>query len=414
MKATGIIAEYNPFHNGHKYHIEQTRRLTGADFIIVVMSGNFTQRGTPAIIDKYSRARMAIENGADMVIELPACYACGSAEYFAEGAIALLDSLGIVDSICFGSECGDVSLLRPIAEVFAAEPHDYKETLKAELRNGATYPQARNHALIHCIPSFARNQDIINSPNNILGIEYIKSIINRRSNIEPFTIQRTGSDYHSYRFDDNHFSSSLALRQSLEMQHSLTLIEDQVPASVYRIMQEQYNRTYPIYPKDLSGVLKYKLLLEQPRGYDSFVDVSKDLSDRISNHLYKSYDYEKLCDLLKTKNLTYARVSRLLCHILLNLKKEDLAEYRSNGCVFYARVLGFHDNGKGLMRELKMHSSIPLITRVSSGRELSSEIAQRQFEQDILVSHIYEGVVSDKFNTELKNEYLRQVVSLNR
>lgn len=412
MKAAGIIAEYNPFHNGHKYHIEQTKRLTGADFIIVVMSGNFTQRGTPAIIDKYSRARMALENGADMVIELPSCYACGSAEYFAEGAIAILDSLGIVDSICFGSECGDISLLRPIAEVFAAEPHDYKETLKAEMRGGATFPQARNQALIHCIPSFAKNQSIINSPNNILGIEYIKSIIKRRSKVKPYTIQRTGSDYHSYRFDNNHFSSSLALRQSLEAQNSLSLIKDQVPPNVYRIMEEHYKKTYPVYSRDFSVMLKYKLLLEESHGYDSFVDINQDLSDRILKNLYKTYDYEQLCDLLKTKNLTYARVSRLLCHILLDLKKEDLKEYRAKGSVFYARVLGFRDSGKGLMRELKVNSSIPLITRVSAGKELTSEVARRQFEQDILASHIYESVVSDKFNTEMKNEYLRQVTHM--
>ena len=150
MKIAGIIAEYNPFHNGHKYHIEQTRKITGADFIIVVMSGNFTQRGTPAIMDKYSRARMALENGADMVLELPSCYACGSAEYFADGAIALLDKLGCVDYVCFGSECGDIELLRPIAEILATEPENYSEMLRAELKSGATFPRARNRALIHC------------------------------------------------------------------------------------------------------------------------------------------------------------------------------------------------------------------------------------------------------------------------
>lgn len=412
MKAAGIIAEYNPFHNGHKYHIEQTKKLTGADFIIVVMSGNFTQRGTPAIMDKYSRAQMALENGADMVIELPSCYACGSAEYFAEGAIAILDSLGIVDSICFGSECGDISLLRPIAEVFAAEPHDYKETLKAGMRSGATFPQARNQALIHCIPSFAENQNIINSPNNILGIEYMKCIIKRRSKIKSYAIQRTGSDYHSYRFQDNHFSSSLALRHSLETQDSLSLIEEQVPPSVYRIMQENYKKTYPVFLQDFSVMLKYKLLLEEASGYDSFVDISEDLSDRILKTLYKTADYEELCELLKTKNLTYARVSRLLCHILLDLKKEDLSAYKASGTVFYARVLGFKDNGKGLMRELKMNSSIPLITKVSAGKELTSEIARRQFEQDILASHIYASVVSGKFGTEMKNEYQRQFIHL--
>ena len=151
MKVTGIIAEYNPFHRGHAYHIEQAKKLTGADAVVVVMSGDFTQRGTPAIMDKYARARMALMNGADVVIELPSCYACASAEYFADGAVALLDSLGIVDTLCFGSECGSIDMLRPIAQVLVDEPEAYKKTLKAELAIGRSYPTARNTALVHCL-----------------------------------------------------------------------------------------------------------------------------------------------------------------------------------------------------------------------------------------------------------------------
>lgn len=411
MKVTGIIAEYNPFHNGHKYHIEQARKLTGADFIIVVMSGDFTQRGTPAIIDKYTRAKMALQNGADIVLELPACYACGSAEYFADGAVALLDSLGIVDNICFGSECGDVSLLRPIAEILANEPDDYKELLKTELRNGATYPNARNRALVHCIPSFAENENIIGTPNNILGIEYIKSIIRRQSKITPVTIQRTGSDYHSYRFNDR-FSSSLALRQSLDVQDCLDLIKDQVPDNVFDLLADAYQKSFPVFPRDFSAMLKYKLLMDESHGYASFVDINDDLSDRILNHIHDAWDYEKMCEILKSKNLTYARVSRLLCHILLNLRKSDMHAYKANGTVFYARVLGFHDDGKGLMKALTSNSSIPLITRVSDGRELSSDAGRKQFESDLLASHIYESIVADKFKSPMRNEFTRQVISV--
>ena len=411
MKIAGIIAEYNPFHNGHKYHIEQTRKITGADFIIVVMSGNFTQRGTPAIMDKYSRAHMALENGADMVIELPSCYACGSAEYFADGAIALLDKLGCVDYVCFGSECGDIDLLRPIAEILATEPDDYREMLKAELKNGATFPRARNRALIHCIPSFAENENIIGSPNNILGIEYMKSIIRRHSKIQPVTIQRTGSDYHSQRFSQQ-YSSSLALRHSLDAQGNLDMIRGQVPENVFSIMQENFKQTYPVFPRDFSAMLKYKLLVEEINGYTDFVDISEDLSDRILKVLYQPYDYEQMCDILKTKNLTYARVSRLLCHILLNLRKDDMDAYKANGTIFYARVLGFHTDDKGLLKTLQRSSSIPLITKVTDGRSLESEIGRKQFERGILASHIYESVVSNKFNRPMQNEYQRPVITL--
>lgn len=411
MKIAGIIAEYNPFHNGHKYHIEQTRKITGADYIIVVMSGNFTQRGTPAIIDKYSRAHMALENGADMVLELPSCYACGSAEYFADGAIALLDKLGCVDYVCFGSECGDIEMLRPIAEILAKEPDDYREVLKAELKNGATFPRARNRALTHCIPSFAENENIIGSPNNILGIEYMKSIIRRGSNICPVTILRTGSDYHSQRFSTQ-YSSSLALRHSLDTQGNLDMLRDQIPENVFTIMQENFEKTYPIFPRDFSAMLKYKLLTEESGGYTDFVDINDDLSDRIIKVLYQPYDYEQMCDILKTKNVTYARVSRLLCHILLNLRKDDMAEYQKDGTVFYARVLGFHSSDNTLLKTIQTHSSIPLITKVTDGRNLKSKTGRRQFERDILASHIYESVVSGKFSREMRNEYRRPIITM--
>jgi predicted nucleotidyltransferase len=412
MKVTGIIAEYNPFHKGHKYHIEQARRKTGADFIIVVMSGDFTQRGTPSIIDKHTRARMALLNGADMVIELPACYACGSAEYFADGAIALLDSLGIVDYVCFGSECGDISMLQPIAEVLATEPDDFKEMLKHELKNGATYPRARTRALTHCLPSFAENENIIGSPNNILGIEYIRSIIRRQSSLKPVTIQRTGSDYHAYRFDDNMFSSSVALRQSIDAQHSLAMIREQVPENVFQLLEENYGKTFPIFTRDFSPMLKYKLLTEQSSSFTAYIDINDDLSDRIMKHLYSTYDYERLCDLLKSKNLTYARVSRLLCHILLDLKKADMQAYKTNGTVFYVRLLGFREQDPRLMKALTEHCSLPVITRVSEGKALESETGRRQFEHDLLTAHIYESVVAGKFQTEMRDEYSRQIITL--
>lgn len=412
MKVTGIIAEYNPFHKGHAYHIQQAKKVTGADAVVVVMSGDFTQRGTPAIIDKYARAKMALLNGADIILEIPSCYACGSAEYFADGAIALLDSLGVVDSICFGSECGDIELLRPIAELLANEPREFKEILRNEMKNGATYPQARNIALSRCVTSFAENENIIGSPNNILGIEYMKSLIRRGSKIKPYTIQRTGADYHSYRLDQNFFPSSLALRQSLDVQKNLDLIRQQVPENVYEILQEEFDKHCPIFPRDFSSMLNYKLLVEESHGYTSFVDINDDVSDRILKHIYQSYDYEKLCDVLKTKNLTYVRVSRMLCHILLNLRKSDVESYRENGTIFYARVLGFKDDEKNILGLISENSEIPVITRVSEWRDLDDELAQKQFERDLLASHIYESVAANKYGTKMRNEYERQLIKL--
>lgn len=214
MKITGIIAEYNPFHNGHRYQIQKARQITGADYVIVVMSGNFTQRGTPALIDKYSRAKMALMGGADLVLELPVCFATGSAEYFASGAIALLNQLGCVDSICFGSECGDIVPLKNLAQALVHETDDYKKILKSKLKSGSTYPVARNAALAETLDGFIPYDMILGFPNNILGIEYIKALIRQNSPIEPFTNKRIGSDYHSYKLADA-FSSAISIRQSL-------------------------------------------------------------------------------------------------------------------------------------------------------------------------------------------------------
>ena len=197
MKITGIIAEYNPFHNGHLYQIKKARELTGADYIIVVMSGNLTQRGTPALIDKYSRAQMALSGGADLVIELPACYATASAEYFAMGAISILNQLGCVDSICFGSENGNIAMLTKIANALVSESEDFVQALKNNLKNGDTYPVARNAALAETISGITSYDTILGFPNNILGIEYIKALIRQNSSIKPYTNLRIGADYHS-------------------------------------------------------------------------------------------------------------------------------------------------------------------------------------------------------------------------
>ena len=188
MKTVGIIAEYNPFHNGHKYQIEKAKELTGADYCIVVMSGNFVQRGTPAFMDKYLRAKAALTCGADLVIELPVHYAAASAEYFASGAVAILDRLGVIDYLCFGSECGNIEILSDIADVLISESDEFKNVLKQRLKEGVAYPKARNDAICAAAPHLTEYLDVLNYPNNILGLEYIKALKKRKSNIAPCTI----------------------------------------------------------------------------------------------------------------------------------------------------------------------------------------------------------------------------------
>ncbi len=409
MKVTGIIAEYNPFHNGHRYQIQRARELTGADYIIVVMSGNFTQRGNPAIIDKYSRAKMALTGGADLVIELPVCYATGSAEYFSSGAIALLNQLGCVDSICFGSECGDIIPLKKIAEALVHETDEFRRILKSSLKAGNTYPVARNAALAESLDGFIAFDSILGSPNNILGIEYVKALIRQNSSIEPFTNKRIGSDYHAYKLADA-FSSAISIRQSLSMQDNLDMVATQLPSATYEIMKEEFHRTFPVFTSDFSSMLKFKLNREKQAGFTQYMDVTDAISDKLVKETFEMQGYDEFCDILKTKDVTYVRISRCLSHILLDIYKEDVQQYMDSDIVFYARVLGLKEDAVPLTRAIKKHSSIPLITKTTSAASKLYPLGQKQFERDVYASHVYECIAGTKYHAGMRDEYRRQIV----
>ena len=411
MKVVGIIAEYNPFHNGHKYLIGKAKEVTGADYAIVVMSGNFTQRGTPAIADKYLRTEMALLNGADLVIELPAHYACSSAEFFAMGAVTLLNKLGVVDYLCFGSESGDIANLHTVAKILADEPEEYKQQLKRFLKRGYSYPMARNQALEAPIPDFVNYEDVIKTPNNILGIEYLKALIRTNSSIAPYTIRSFGGGYHDYKLNVA-YSSAIAIRQSLMLGNSLARIEDQIPKNCRPLLLDNFKKTYPVFLDDFSTVLKYQLFTEAPNGFEKYADISSDLSDKIKKNIYKVDTINNFCDLLKSKDLTHARINRCLGHILLNIRQEEMDTLKANGDIHYARVLGFVKESDALLSKIKKNTSIPLITKLADASKLLSEEGMAQLEKDIHVSHIYEMIVSSKFNQPFRNEYTRKIVKL--
>lgn len=416
MKAAGIIAEYNPFHNGHKYHLEKVKELTGADFCIVIMSGDFVQHGAPALIDKYSRAKMALLNGADLVLELPVCYATSSAENFAAGAIALLDRLNIVDTVCFGSECGDISVLKTIAEILCEEPEDYSEALRNNLKEGMSYPTARNTALTSTHKELSAHMNVLESPNNILGIEYIKALLRRKSTITPYTNLRIGNDYHDTRLLQNK-SSAIAIRQSLERMDNLLFIASQVPNSVFQILEEHFHVNYPIYQRDISLLLKYILLQYQDKGFTEFVDVSEDLSDKILKNLEFYKSFPDFCESLKSKDMTYTRISRCLLHILLDIKKDSLQTFLADDYVYYARILGLKQSGADVLNAIKQKASLPLLSKLADADSVlantaHSENALKMLQNDIRAAHIYDSVATDKYHTVLPNEYRRQIVKI--
>lgn len=409
MKVNGIIAEYNPFHNGHCYHLNNARHATGADYTIIAMSGNYVQRGAPALISKYKRAEMALRNGADLVLEIPMYYSTASAEYFATGAVSLLDKLGVVTNLCFGSECGDLSVLKKIADILLTEPPMYTETLRRNLRQGQSYPSARNDALLHCDSSLSAYKDVLSSPNNILGIEYLKALTRRNSSMEPFTAIRAGAAYHDKRLGTNQ-CSALAIREAIKSRQDTEYLETQMPQSAYEILAECLNNKCFLTSDAFSSVLHYKLLNEFENGYTDYLDVSSDLSARIRKNLDNFKGYEDFCNLLKSKDMTYTRISRCLLHILLDIKDSEMAKYRSMDYAPYARVLGFRKDAKPLLTAIKEHSSIPLVTKLADAEQPLTAEAYEMLKNDLLKNSIYESAVSLKSGQPMVNEYRTPLV----
>lgn len=410
MKVCGIVAEYNPLHNGHLYHLQEAKRISEADYTIVVMGGNFMQRGTPAIMNKYDRARAALSCGVDLVIELPSYYATGSAEYFAMGAVSLLTKLGVVDTLCFGSECGDSALLQQIARILVEETPAYKECLQSHLRSGNTYPAARSAALLQVCPELSATISVLNNPNNILGIEYIKSIIKQDSSILPITTKRFGSDYHDIRLGINQSSSS-ALRQALWTNVPLEELQSQMPAESYAILDNYLKCNQFLQLNDFSEILYYKLLSESDKGFADYIDVSPALSDRICNNLYSFRDFEAFCDLLKTKEITYSRISRCLFHILLNMRKDELATYMDELSITpYVRILGFREEATPLLSEIDKKTVIPLVTKLADAHKILSEPALSMLQKDIMISDVYNSIRAFKENVPIYNEYSTPIV----
>lgn len=423
MNITAIIAEYNPFHYGHLYQLTRARRETDADFVIVALSGNFVQRGAPAIIDKYARTKMALKAGADLVLELPVYYAASSSEYFSMGAVSLLDRLGCVNCLSFGSEHGDIADLSSIAAYTAKETPVYRQTLNYYLKQGMHFALANAKAAAEQseISSIAGVETILKEPNNTLGIAYLKALLRRNSNIVPHTITRHQSGYHEIK--EGALSAS-AVRHAVKTRDSLGELAAQVPNYVVKELESAYKKSFPIYENDFSTLLFYRLRLlfsEASLNLDDknmifgclteFADVSSELSSRIAYALNDYESFEQFCLLLKTKELTYSRISRSLLHILLNIKKSRLEDYVHDGYVPYARILGFRKDSATLFSKIKANSEIPLIAKLADSRKLlGNNNSYRMLLEDIHSAQIYEQVASAKFGQPFRSEYSREII----
>lgn len=357
---TGIITEYNPFHKGHKYHLEQCIKDTNASSIVCVMSGNFMQRGIPAIVDKWKRTEMALRNGVDLVLELPLAYSISSAEHFAFGSVSLLNSLGIIDNLYFGSEEGNVEPLKKIADVLSSEPDDFKEILKKNLKHGLPFHSSRSMAL----NEYLRCSDveaILSNSNNILGIEYLKALNTLNSSITPYTLKREGSNYNDEDVNKM-FSSATSIRKHLKT-GSLDSLTDILPYETYEILENLNANHYPfIFEEDMFKYIKFRLLTEN--------DCLKNLPDAvegIDNKIYKEIlncnSLNELILKVKSKRYTYTRINRILAQYFLGLDKYDLLSLTKRTAP-YARVLGFTSKGRDALKKMKDTSSIDIITKI--------------------------------------------------
>ena len=368
MNISGIVVEYNPLHNGHLYHINKTKEITNCDALICVMSGNFSQRGIPSVIDKWTKTQMALNNGVDLVIELPTIYSVSSAEFFSNGAVSLLNSLGIVDNICFGSEHGDINDIYKIANILFEEPTEFKTLLKAYLSKGIVYPQARANALYDYLINLKLSisnlllNNFFNSSNNILGIEYCKSLIKLNSSIRPYTLKREGSTYNSNLLH-NEFSSATAIKKFMKKNGFLTKLEGHVPSSVFSEILNLHSKNYQFpYEDSMFPYIKHKSATSK-NSFVNLPDVSEGIDNKIIKSVQNNLSYSSALDDIKSKRYTYTRISRILCQYFIGFDNFDTRKLRSIPCP-YARVLGFNSNGKSILKSIKSNSSIPLYTKL--------------------------------------------------
>jgi len=413
MKVLGIITEYNPFHHGHRLHIETSLEKSQADACICIMSGAFLQRGEPAIVNQWARTEMALKSGVDLVIQLPVSYSVRSAEYFAFGAIKLLEESKIVDSLCFGSELGEITPLEQIAKIIAGEPEEISREIKARLSKGDSYPLARSQALVGYIEanqkifqsSIEKYIQILNNPNNILGIEYIKALIQLKSSIIPLTIKREGSGYHSQ--DIKTLASASAIRSNLQKNQiqNKELIDKRLkkalPTESCKILNREFQQGKgPIFYEDFSNSLLTLLRRVGRRDLKNFEDIIGGLENRIKDASIEAESLIKLISLINTKCFTQTRIQRILTQILLNLDQITLKKFDNSGGPQYLRVLGFNHKGRKLLKLIKEKSTLPLITKVANhyrSNQEATSLLQQMLSIDIKANNIYALAYPNKY-----------------
>ena len=387
-KVLGIIAEYNPFHNGHLYHIKKSIEETGASSVICVIAGNLVQRGNTSIVDKWTKTKMALANGVDLVLELPTIYSVSSAENFAEGAIRLLDSLKIVDTISFGMEAKDIASLNNIANVLYTEPKEYTTILEHELRKGVSFPKARENAVMMYLNDIKQYANILTGSNNILAIEYLKAIKKLKSKLNPIGIRREKVLYNDEIIIDD-FASATAIRKMIAT-GQFSDIQKVMPKSSYALLADELRKGH--YVLDLSKFQKeiiYNLRKMSVEEIAQLVDVSEGLENAIKNAANSSNNLVDFVNIVKSKRYTQTRIQRILIYALLGITNSKMLAFKK--AVPYARVLGFNENGKQLISQIaKKNKKVQIVTSVKKYMDESkNKVLKEMLETDILATNVY-------------------------
>lgn len=391
-RVLGIIAEYNPFHNGHMYHLQKAKEQSGAQYCICVMSGNFVQRGNTSIVNKWKKAEMALLNGVDLVIELPTIYSVASAEGFSLGAIKLLNNLKIADAISFGTETSDFAALNNISSIVNEEPMKYKSILNSELKKGLSFPKARENALMLYLNDNKRYDNILNTPNNILAIEYLKALKKIKSTIQPIPVKREKVYYNDNVIVDE-FASATAIRKLLKNEE-FSEIRKVVPKSTYQILEKETELGNVVL--DLSRYEKeiiYNLRRMTVSEIAELPDVNEGLEHSLKNAANYSNDITNLINIVKTKRYTVTRIQRILICALLGITKRDVGMAKKTEP--YIRVLGFNEKGKELISRInKQNPKATVITSVKkfqdkNNNNKNSKIYKRLLDIDIFSTNVY-------------------------
>ena len=403
----GIVSEYNPFHNGHVHHLQISKQATKTDFSIAVMSGNFVQRGDTSIINKWAKAEMALKSGVDLVIELPVVYALSSAENFADGAIKILNSLGVVDYVSFGSELGEINPLNDIANVLYKEPKEFSQILKTQLSYGSSYPKAREVAISRYLGTTPNYAEILNNPNNILAIEYLKALKRRRSHIIPVTVKRDYGEYNSKKIKQG-IASATAIRDMIKRKKNVHYV---VPFETYEILEEALNGGQVIpdlstFEKEIIYTLRKLTLTE----IANLPDVSEGLENKIKQAANNCNHLDDLIAGIKSKRYTQSRIQRILLYALLNISQKDINA--SKRVTPYIRVLGFNKTGKRIISAIAdANPKLEIIVSVKKFMEHSNNSQLKNImSKDILATNIY--TLGYKTNPIANLDYTHKVIEI--